>query len=131
MSSKKLKKWASNPIDAVADLTVNALTMGVGGYSNGQITDGLQTQSVASVGKNLRDVTGITAAQEQADATRQMLADEQKNRQMQRDTEVQQQRARELELSNSAEARRRRRGGTTSIGGGDIAADLSSDFLGV
>ena len=131
MSSKKLKKWASNPIDAVADLTVNALTMGVGGYSNGQITDGLQTQSVASVGKNLRDVTGITAAQEQADATRQMLADEQKARQTQRDTEVQQQRARELELSNSAAARRRRRSGTTSIGGADAAPDLSSDFLGV
>lgn len=131
MSGKKLKRWISNPVDAVVDLAVNSATFGTVGYKDGKLNDGFNVQSVQSMGNNLRDVTGITAAQEQADATRQMLLNEQKARQMQRDTEVQQQQAKELELSNSAEARRRRRGGSTSIGGADAAPDLSSEFLGL
>ena len=130
MSSKKLKKWTSNPLDAVADLVVNGNTMGLVGYNNGKLQDGMQVDAVQSVGKNLKDVTGITAAEAQIDAARQTLLDEQKARQMQRDTDVQQQRARELELSNSAAARRRRRGGTTNIGAADDL-DLGSEFLGV
>ena len=130
MSSKKLKKWTSNPLEAAADLVVNATTMGTVGYNNGAIQDGMNVDAVQSVGKNLKDVTGITAAEAQIDATRQTLLDEQKARQMQRDTDVQQQRARELELSNSAASRRKRRGGATATGTAD-ELNLGSEFLGV
>ncbi len=131
MSSKKLKKWTSNPLEAAADLTLNAMTGGTVGYNNGKIQDGMSVDAVQSVGKNLKDVTGITAAEAQIDATRQTLLDEQKARETQRLANLQQQQATEMQMSTAAASRRKRsRGSATATGAADDL-DLSTEFLGV
>lgn len=122
-----IKKMVENPIDTAISALVNVATVGTVGFEDGRIAPGV---SVRAIDETIGELSGRNIARKQAMVTQDAINEQRIQAARDRATEVQQQEARERQLSGMAKQKTgAAQGSTSSLGG--VEQQMAVDFLGL
>ena len=122
-----VKKMVENPIDTAISALVNVATAGIVGYEDGKIKAGV---SVRAIDETIGELSGRNVARKQAMVTQDAINEQRIQAARDRATQVQQQEARERQLSGMAKQKTgAAQGSTGSLGG--VEQQMAVDFLGL
>ena len=122
-----IKKMVENPIDTAISALVNVATAGTVGYEDGKIKAGV---SVRAIDETVGELTGRNVARKQAMVTQDAINEQRIQAARDRATQMQQQEARERQLSGMAKQKTgAAQGSISSLGG--VEQQMAVDFLGL
>ena len=122
-----IRKMLDNPVDTLVSGLVNYATYGTVGYENGKISRGV---TIRALDETVGEVTGRNVARKQAMNTQDAINEQRAQAAKDRQTQIQQQEARERQLSGRAKQNNNTaQGSTGSLGG--IEQQMAADFLGL
>lgn len=126
---KDLANMASDPVGTIASAIVNVGTVGMFGYEDGKISQGVNTRLAGEVMGNM---TGANAARKAAMQTQDAINAAKTEQEKERLRQLQLQEANERMLSlRGASQSRRSQGGSGGIGGSGVEQQMAVDFLGL
>ena len=122
-----IKKMVENPIDTFIGGLINVATAGTVEFEDGKIAAGV---SVRAIDEAVGELTGRNIARKQAMVTQDAINEQRTQAARDRATQVQQQEARERQLSGMAKQKTgAAQGSTSSLGG--VEQQMAVDFLGL
>ena len=123
-----IKKMVDNPVDTLISGLINTATAGTVGYDGGKlITAGVTARALD---EGVGEVTGRNIARKQAMNTQDAINEQRIQVARDRQTQMQQQEARERQLSGMAKQKSgAAQGSTGSLGG--VEQQMAVDFLGL
>jgi len=125
-AEEDIKKMLDNPVDTLISGLINNATLGAVGYENGKISRGV---TIRALDETVGEVTGRNVARKQAMNTQDAINEQRAQAAKDRQAQIQQQEARERQLSGKAKQNNNTaQGSTGSLG---VEQQMAVDFLGL